>query len=86
MAKRLFVGSLPWSTTDQELQEFFAPAGQVVSATVITDRMSGRSRGFGFVEFATDEEAAKAVEMFNGKELGGRAIVVNEARENRDRQ
>lgn len=80
MAKRLFIGSLPWSTTDEELKQHFSAAGTVASASVITDRMSGRSKGFGFVEMSTDEEADKAIEMFNGKELGGRAIVVNEAR------
>ncbi len=80
MAKKLYVGSLSYSTTDQRLQEHFAQAGSVVSATVITDKMSGRSKGFGFVEMSTDEEANKAVEMFNGQDLDGRAIVVNEAR------
>lgn len=80
MAKKLYVGSLSYSTTDQRLQEHFSQAGSVVSATVITDKMSGRSKGFGFVEMSTDEEANKAVEMFNGQDLDGRAIVVNEAR------
>ena len=80
MAKKLFVGSLSWDTTDAGLQEAFAQAGTVESASVITDRETGRSRGFGFVEMATEEEAHKAMEMWNGKELDGREIVVNEAR------
>lgn len=80
MAKKLYVGSLSYDTTDESLKNFFSEAGTVETATVIMDRMSGRSKGFGFVEMATDEEAQKAVEMFNGKELDGRTIVVNEAR------
>lgn len=80
MAKRLYVGSLSYSTTDAELKDAFAQAGAVTSATVMSDKMTGRSRGFGFVEMATDEESDKAVEMWNGKELGGRKITVNEAR------
>ena len=80
LATKLYVGGLPYSTTDDQLKEHFSAAGNVVSATVITDKMSGRSRGFGFVEMATDEEAAKAVEMFNGQEMEGRNIIVNEAR------
>src|SRR3989338_9283675 len=80
MANKLYVGSLSYNTTDDQLKQHFSQAGNVTSATVITDKMSGRSKGFGFVEMATDEEAAKAVEMFNGQELDGRQIVVNEAR------
>jgi len=80
MAKKLYVGGLPYSTGDEALKEAFAQAGTVVSATVIMDKMSGRSKGFGFVEMATDEEASKAIEMWNGKELGGRTLIVNEAR------
>lgn len=80
MANKLYVGNLPYSTTEDILKEMFAAAGTVSSATVITDRMSGRSKGFGFVEMSTDEEAQKAIEMFNGKDLDGRQIVVNEAR------
>jgi len=80
MGKRLFVGSLPYSTTDAELKETFSAAGTVESAQVIFDKMSGRSKGFGFVEMATDEEAAKAIELLNGKDFGGRNLVVNEAR------
>ncbi len=81
MAKKLFVGSLSWNTTDQSLKEFFSSAGNVVSAQVIMDRQTGRSRGFGFVEFGTEEEAQKAVKDLNGQDLDGRNIVVNEARD-----
>ena len=77
---RLYVGSLPYSTTDDQLKDHFAAAGNVTSAHVIIDKMSGRSKGFGFVEMATKEEAMKAIEMFNGADMGGRNIVVNEAR------
>jgi len=80
MGTKLYVGSLSYDTTDERLKEHFSQAGNVVSAAVLVDRMSGRSRGFGFVEMATPEEAAKAIEMFNGQELDGRHIVVNEAR------
>ena len=80
MAKKLYVGGLPYSTTDDELRESFSQAGAVESATVIVDRMSGRSKGFGFVEMTNDEDAEKAIEMWNGKELGGRTLTVNEAR------
>ena len=80
MAKKLYVGSLSYNTTDASLRDHFAQAGTVESATVVMDKMTGRSRGFGFVEMASDAEADKAVEMLNGKELDGRALVVNEAR------
>lgn len=80
MAKKLYVGGLSYSTTDGALKEAFAAAGTVESATVIIDKMSGRSKGFGFVEMATDAEAERAIEMWNGKELDGRNITVNEAR------
>ena len=80
MATKLYVGSLPYSTTDERLKEVFSQAGNVTSASVIIDKMSGRSKGFGFVEMATEEEAQKAIEMLNGKDLDGRNIVVNEAR------
>lgn len=80
MAKKLYVGSLSYSTTDDALKATFSAAGTVVSAAIIIDKMSGRSKGFGFVEMSTDEEATKAVEMFNGKEVDGRTIIVNEAR------
>jgi RNA recognition motif-containing protein len=80
MAKKLYVGNLPYSMTDEGLNELFSQAGTVVSATVIKDRFSGRPKGFGFVEMSSDEEAEKGIQMFNGKEIDGRAIVVNEAR------
>lgn len=88
MATKLFVGSLAYSVTDQELEEFFAAAGNVASAKVIIDRDTNRSKGFGFVEMATEEEAKAAVAQLNGKELNGRAIAVDEAKpqENRERR
>ncbi len=78
--KKLFVGSLSWGTTDKALEEAFSQAGKVESANVIIDRATQRSKGFGFVEMSNDEEAKAAIEMFDGKELDGRKIVVNEAR------
>ena len=85
MSTKLYVGNLAFQTTSEELQQLFAGAGTVESASVVEDRMTGRSRGFAFVEMATKEEAAAAIEQLNGKELGGRALKVNEAkpRENR---
>jgi len=80
MAKKLYVGGLPYSTTEEALKDLFSQAGSVESASVITDRASGRSKGFGFVEMATEEEAQKAIEILNGKEFEGRTITVNEAR------
>lgn len=80
MANKLFIGGLSWDTTDNSLAEFFSQAGSVVSAKVITDRNTGRSRGFGFVEMSTDEEAQTAKDKLNGQTLDGRAIVVNDAR------
>jgi RNA recognition motif-containing protein len=80
MATRLFVGSLAWATTDDSLKDFFSAAGNVVSANVIVDRDTNRSKGFGFVEMSSDDEAKKAVDELNGKELDGRSIVVSEAR------
>jgi RNA recognition motif-containing protein len=77
---KLYVGSLPYSTTEQQLSELFAQHGTVQSAKVITDRYTGQSRGFGFVEMATNEEAQKAIQALNGAALGGRTLVVNEAR------
>jgi len=80
MAKRLFVGGLPYTATDDELKQFFAVIGDVTSATVITDRNSGQGKGFGFVEYADDKDADKAIKELSGKELGGRKIIVNESR------
>jgi RNA recognition motif-containing protein len=80
MAKKLYVGGIAWETTEDALRDAFAQAGTVETATIIKDKMSGRSKGFGFVEMANDEEADKAIEMWNGKELGGRTLTVNVAR------
>jgi cold-inducible RNA-binding protein len=80
MAKKLFVGGLSYETTEATLKETFSQAGTVESANVITDKMSGRSKGFGFVEMSSEEEAQKAIEMFNGKEIDGKNVTVNEAR------
>ena len=80
MAVKLFVGNLPYRTSPEALKAFFAEAGEVVSVAIITDKMTGRSRGFGFVEMADESAAQKAVEMFDGKEFEGRALKVNEAR------
>lgn len=80
MAKKLYVGGLSYSTTDDSLRDAFAQAGAVTSATIIMDRMSGRSKGFGFVEMSSDEEAQAAIDMWNGKEFEGRTLTVNEAR------
>lgn len=80
MATKLFVGSLSWNVKDDELNQFFSEVGEVLSAKVITDRESGRSKGFGFVEMASDEDAKAAIEKLNGKELDGRPVTVNEAR------
>ena len=80
MAKKLYVGNLSYDTTEDALKDTFSQAGTVESAIIIKDKMSGRSKGFGFVEMSTDEEAQKAIEVLNGKELDGRALTVNEAR------
>jgi len=80
VSKKLFVGSLPWAVNDEALQEAFTKYGNVVSAKVVTDRQTGRSRGFGFVEMESDSEASAAIEALNGSDLNGRNIVVNEAK------
>jgi len=85
MEKKLYVGGLSYDTTETSLKDAFSQAGEVVSAAVITDKMSGRSRGFGFVEMATEEGAQKAIDMWNGKELDGRTLIVNEAKPREDR-
>ena len=85
MAKKLFVGGLNYDTTEGALKEAFGGAGTVESAVIIINKMTGRSKGFGFVEMSSDEEAAKAIEMFNGTELDGRTLTVNEARPMTDR-
>jgi len=78
--KKLFVGSLPWATDDQALNDMFSKFGKVSSAVVLKDRMTGRSRGFGFVEMENDEEAMAALNALNDSDMEGRKIVVNEAR------
>ena len=85
MATKLFIGSLAWATNDDSLNAMFATVGTVVSANVITDRETGRSKGFGFVEMSSDDEAKAAVDQLNGKDLDGRAIVVSEARPREER-
>lgn len=80
MANKLFVGGLSWDTTDDKLREFFSQAGTVVSATVITDKFTGKSRGFAFVEMSSDQEAQEAIQKLNGQILDGRTVAVNEAR------
>ena len=80
MATKLYVGGLPYSTQEDALKEYFAQAGSVTSAVIIMDKMTGRSKGFGFVEMASQEDAQKAIEMFNDKEFEGRKLTVNEAR------
>jgi cold-inducible RNA-binding protein len=85
MSKKLYVGNLAFQTTSQNLEQLFASAGTVESASVIEDRDTGRSKGFAFVEMSTDEEAAAAIEQFNGKEVAGRTLKVNEARPRENR-
>jgi cold-inducible RNA-binding protein len=80
MATKLYVGGLPYSTQEDALKELFAQAGSVTSAVIIMDKMTGRSKGFGFVEMSSAEEAANAISMFNDKEFEGRKLTVNEAR------
>ncbi len=80
MAKKLYVGNLSYSTTTDSLKAAFAQAGEVSDAIVMTDKMSGRSRGFGFVTMPNDDDAQKAIDMFDGKDLDGRAVKVNEAK------
>lgn len=82
--KKLFVGSLPWATDDQQLGQLFSQFGKVTSATVLKDKMTGRSRGFGFVEMENDAEADEAISKLNDSDLNGRKIVVNEARPRED--
>ncbi len=81
MAKKIYVGNLPFSATDQELEELFSAHGQVSSARVITDRETGRSRGFGFIEMDDDTAADEAIRSLDGKDMGGRPLRINEAKE-----
>ncbi len=85
MENKLFIGGLSYSTTEESLRNAFAQAGTVTSVRIMMDKMTGRPRGFGFVEMATDEEAQKAIQMFDGQELDGRKIAVNIARPLEDR-
>src|SRR5215468_4129724 len=80
MGKRLYVGNLPFSATDETLMQMFQQAGQVESARIVTDRDTGRNKGFGFVEMSTEQEAAGAISKFNGADFEGRSLTVNEAR------
>jgi RNA recognition motif-containing protein len=80
MEKKLFVGGIPYSVQQEEIRELFARYGEVTSATVVRDRFTNQSRGFGFVEMATEEQAAEAIKNLNGTQLGGRTIVVNESK------
>lgn len=80
MGNKLYVGGLPYSVTEGQLEEIFSKHGSVLSAHVISDKFSGKSRGFGFVEMASSEEAKRAIEALNGKDLEGRTLIVNEAR------
>lgn len=80
MSKKLYVGGIAYATTEDSLRAAFAQAGNVVSALILMDKMTGRSKGFGFVEMSTEDEAMKAIDMWNGKELEGRKLTVNEAR------
>ena len=85
MAKRIYVGGLPYSTTDQDLEDMFSKSGQVNSATVVSDRYSGQSKGFGFVEMENEADADKAINALNGTMMGGRSLTVNEAKPREDR-
>jgi RNA recognition motif-containing protein len=84
MSKKLYVGNLKFDMTDQELEEAFAPYGEIISATIVMDRISGRSKGFGFVEFAKDEDADEARDALNGKELKGRTVKIDNASDERN--
>ncbi len=85
MAKRLYVGGLPYSTGERELEDLFASAGTVTSVSVVTDKYTGQSKGFGFVEMSSDAEADAAINTLNGTMVGGRTLTVNEAKPREDR-
>jgi RNA recognition motif-containing protein len=84
MSKKLYVGNLKFDMTDQELEEAFAPYGEIISAKIVIDRISRRSKGFGFVEFAKDEDADEARDALNGKELKGRTVKIDNANDQRN--
>jgi len=86
MSNKLYIGNISYNTTDDSLKEAFSQFGSVESAVIITDKFSGRSKGFGFVEFSTEEEAGKAIKEMDGQEMDGRAIRVSEARPQEDRR
>ena len=86
MSKNLYIGNLPYSMDNNQLKDLFSEAGTVESANIITDKFSGRSKGFGFVEMSSDDEGKKAIELFNEKEIDGRNIKVNEARPREERE
>jgi len=85
MAKRIYVGGLPYSATEEDLENLFASYGTVASAAVITDKYTGQAKGFGFVEMETDEQAEAAIQALNGSQMGGRELTVNEARPREER-
>lgn len=84
MSKRIYVGGLPYSATDQQLEDLFSPFGQINEIHVITDKYTGQARGFAFVEMVNDDEANRAIQQLNGTEMSGRTLVVNEARERQE--
>ncbi len=86
MSMKLYVGGLPYATTEKELEEYFAAIGPVASAIIINDRETGRSKGFGFVEMKEDEDGKKAIKELDGKEFGGRTLKINEARPQEERK
>ena len=86
MSKKLYVGNLPYSSTEEEIKEMFGKVGTVESVSIITDRFSGKSKGFGFVEMASDDDAGKAISELSGREVGGRKIIVSEARTQGERK
>ncbi|MBZ0303954.1 MAG: RNA-binding protein [Anaerolineae bacterium] len=86
MATKLYVGNLPFSTNEEELRKVFAEAGEIVSVQIVTDKFTNKSRGFGFIEMATQEAANQAIQRFNGYTLDDRSLVVNEARPREDRR
>jgi len=85
MGKKLYVGSLPYSATEDQVRELFAPFGSLDSVRIIMDKFTGKSKGFAFVEFSSDDDATKAMDAVNGKDMDGRALVVNEARPEKPR-
>lgn len=85
MATRIYVGGLPYSVTERELEDLFSAHGTVTSATVITDKYTGQAKGFGFVEMSTNEESAAAINALNGTQMGGRSLTVNEAKPREER-